>query len=336
MPPPSTMCRRLLPVMGVLALAGCTQGGLDPRGDEASRIYDVTVWLTIAGGAVALLVIVIFVVAVRSRGSAGEHRDESEQDTLLERRFVIAGGIVLPAVILIGFFGVQIWSTMEQKQEGAFTIEAVGHRFWWEATYRDLPGGTGDFTTANQFHIPVDTDVTVALTTDDVIHSFWVPQLAGKLDMTPGRVNRFTFRADAPGTYEGYCAEYCGLQHAWMKFEVVAMEQAAFGEWASQMAEPAPEPEGDTVQRGKEVFLENSCVGCHTIKGVAEEGVVGPDLTHLASRNEIGAGIVPLDTGNLTAWVVNAQAIKPGVQMPPQSLAAEDLDALIAYLMSLE
>ena len=322
-----------------LLATGCTQGGLDPHGEEASRILDVTVALVVVGTLVSVVVIGLWWFGSVRRSTADDDRDRSEglDDTRLSRRFVVGGGIVMPAIVLVAFFGVQLVTTAAQPggDDGEFVLDVTGHRYWWEVTYRGVEG-VDDFETANQIHVPTDTPITVRLFSDDVIHSFWVPQLAGKVDLVPGRENQFVLRAEDPGTYAGYCAEYCGLQHTWMKFEVVAMEPDAFASWAQQHAAPAPEPTTDLARRGRDVFLGQSCVGCHTIRGVADDGELGPDLTHLATRTEIGAGILPLDEENLHAWVTNTQAIKPGAQMPPQELSREQLDALVAYLLSLE
>lgn len=318
-------------------LAGCTQGGLEPRGSEATRIFEVFWALVIAGGIVAAIVLSAWLWGVRRSTDRDddEPRVEGDGDARLERRFVIGGGIVLPAVVLTAFFGVQIASTVAQPHDGEVVIEVIGHQFWWEVNYSELPG-VEPFATANQIHIPTETQVTMVLRSEDVIHSLWVPQLAGKLDLVPGRENHFTFSADEPGTYAGYCAEFCGLQHAWMKFTVVAMEPTAFDAWAEHLAAPAPEPDSELAAAGRAVFLGHSCVGCHTIRGVAEQGEMGPDLTHLASRTEIGAGIMDLTEDNLAAWVINPQTIKPGAKMPPQSLSDDEVDALVAYLVSLE
>lgn len=334
-----TTMRRTASVLApaMLVLGGCTQGGLDPRGGEAHRILGVFWALVVVGGIVALVVVGLWLVGSLRPGTEEpeDPRPEHVPDSALQRRFVIGGGIIVPAVILAAFLGVQVVSTTAQTQEGELTIEVTGHQYWWEITYPDVEG-VPPFETANQLHIPTGTPVKVVVRSDDVIHSLWVPQLAGKVDLVPGRESEFVMDADEPGTFPGYCAEYCGLQHTWMKFSVVAMQPNAFQDWATQQAVAAPQPRGDLAARGLDVFEGQSCVGCHTIRGVAEEGEVGPDLTHLATRSRIGAGIRPLTEDDLRAWIVNAQTIKPGAQMPPQELTREELDALVAYLLSLE
>lgn len=323
--------------MGVLALAGCSQGGLEPAGEEAGRIFTLTWTLTLVGGIVSAVVLVLLVWGAlrKPKGKAEDARAEHVEDGRLEKRLVIGGGIVLPAIILLGFFGFNLTEIKAQPQSGEFTLEVVGHQYWWEVLYRDLEG-VEPFETANQIHVPVGTEVKTVLRSADVIHSFWVPQLFGKMDNMPGHTNQFTFIAEEPGVYPGYCAEFCGLQHAWMKFEIVVMEPDDFDQWVAQQAAPAPDPQTVLEQRGQEVFMQNACVGCHAIRGVADQAELGPDLTHLASRNDLGAGVIELTEASLAAWTVNAQAIKPGVNMPPQELSEQDLDAVVAYLMSLE
>ncbi|MBY5161376.1 cytochrome c oxidase subunit II [Salsipaludibacter albus] len=332
--------RPVMAAVGTVALAvvlaGCARGGLAPRGPEAERILDVTEILVIAGGAVALLVVATWVVAVRRPGRGDDldaGRDELDPDPV-ERGLVLGGGIVLPGVVLTGLFVLGVWTMSRPPPTGDLVVEVVAHQFWWEVTYRQVPG-VEPFATANEIHVPTDTDVDFRLRSEDVIHSFFVPQLAGKVDMVPGRVTSLTLSADQPGVYEGACAEFCGMQHARMRMRIVAQEPDDFAAWADGQTRPAQAPEGPEEVRGREVFLARSCVGCHTIRGVAEEGDVGPDLTHLATRDEIAAGTLPLDESNLRAWIDNAQSIKGGARMPPQDLPDEELDALVAYLLGL-
>ncbi len=319
-----------------LTLAACSRGGLAPDGTDASRIFDVTVVLTIAAVVVSLGVVVAWIWAVRRPGRSDIGADVDAAEATAERRLVLGGGIVMPAVVMAVLLGFGLWTMDAAPQQGDLEIEVVGHQYWWEVVYRDGPGVPTTFRTANQIRVPVDTDVTMVLRSDDVIHSFFVPQLAGKVDLVPGRENTLTFAATEEGTYEGFCAEFCGVQHAWMKFEVVATTPQEFSDWADRMARPAADPVTDLQAHGQEVFAGNSCVGCHAISGVDDSARIGPDLTHLASRDEIGAGVLGLDEENLADWIRNAQAIKGGSRMPPQQLSDDDLDALVAYLLALE
>lgn len=334
------MRRRVMGLLvpSVMLLAGCTQGGLDPRGPGAQRIDDVTMTMTIVSVAVTLVVFGAWWWAVARKGSSNLSDPSADhlQDAALEQRFVIGGGIVMPGVVLVVLFVLGVWTMAMVPQDSDIDIDVVGHQFWWEVTYQQVPDADVAFETANQVVVPVGVDVTLRLRSEDVIHSFSVPQLAGKVDLVPGRETRLTFSASEPGTYEGYCAEFCGLQHAWMKFEVVALQPEDFSAWVATQAAAASEPTTAPEVAGRDVFISTSCAACHAIRGVAEAGDLGPDLTHLASRNEIGAGVMALTEANLAAWVSNAQQVKGGSQMPPQDLPPDELDAVVAYLLGLD
>ncbi|MEX1022002.1 MAG: cytochrome c oxidase subunit II, partial [Dehalococcoidia bacterium] len=225
----------------------------------------------------------------------------------------------------------------------ALRIEVHAHQWWWEVRYPDQgDGGVTAFTTANEIHIPTGEEVHIDLTSEDVIHSLWVPQLSGKMDLVPGKTNTMYLEATEDGTYQGMCAEFCGLQHARMRFLVVAHPRADFDAWAAAQAEPAGPPseadgadEGELL-RGQQVFLGAACVYCHTIEGTSASGTVGPDLTHLGSRATLAGGTIENTPANLAQWVANPPSIKPGTQMPPTSLSGDALNALLAYLESLE
>ena len=216
----------------------------------------------------------------------------------------------------------------------AVNIELVGHMWWWEARYRDAEG-TGTFTTANELTIPVGRPVIVTLTSDDVIHSLWVPNLAGKKDLIPGRPTTLHFMADRPGTYRGQCAEFCGLEHALMALLVHAVPPDRYEAWAAGQRRPAAVPTDPRAVRGGAVLAQANCARCHTIRGTPAQGGLGPDLTHLASRRTIGAGMFANDSAHLARWVGDPQAMKPGVNMPASALAPDDLHAVLAYLETL-
>jgi cytochrome c oxidase subunit II len=208
-------------------------------------------------------------------------------------------------------------------------IEVVGHDWWWEVRYPD-------FVTANEIHIPVGRAVHVELRTADVIHSFWVPSLTSKFDLVPNQKNDLWLMADRAGEYRGQCAEFCGAQHAGMAFLVVAQPEGEFDQWMAGQAAPARTPTDALATRGQQVLEGTACASCHTVRGTTADGDVGPDLTHFGSRQFIGAGVAPNDPGWLGGWIANSQTVKPGNLMPPQPLAPEDLNALIAYLETLE
>jgi cytochrome c oxidase subunit 2 len=238
---------------------------------------------------------------------------------------VIVAGMLVPALILIVLFvlntNVLGQVSAVQPGDGSLVVEVSGRQWWWEVRYPD-----GQITTANEITIPAGQPVLLRLESEDVIHSFWVPELHGKMDLIPGRVNDFWIQADEPGVYIGECAEYCGTQHAKMLFRVVAVSADDFTEWTAQMSQPAALPQARSAERGMEVFMASNCITCHAIQGTDATGELGPDLTHLASRRTIGAGLLPLTRANLAGWIANPQAVKPGVKMPAADLAAEDLN----------
>jgi cytochrome c oxidase subunit 2 len=205
---------------------------------------------------------------------------------------------------------------------------------------RYLPDGPDQpaFTTANEIRVPVGRPIAFSVTGGDVIHSFWIPSLAGKIDMIPGLVNELTFTVDRPGTYRGQCAEYCGAQHAYMAFYVVAMEPAAYAAWRADQVAPARAPETDFLRRGQQVFVLGGCGNCHAVRGLARaDGALGPDLTHVGSRVSLGAGVFPNNVGTLAGWISDVQHVKEGARMPSYGdLSGEDLRAVAAYLASLK
>jgi cytochrome c oxidase subunit II len=248
--------------------------------------------------------------------------------------WILWGGVIIPAGILIFLLGLSIYghrSLASPPGNPVLEIEVVGHRWWWEIRYV----GEG-FVEANEIHIPVGQPVTIHLTSNDVIHSFWVPQLTGKMDLNPGETNSIWIQADEPGIYRGLCAEFCGLQHANMQFLVVAESQGDFETWLDRTRQPAPAPQTAEAQLGEQVFMGSSCVYCHTIRGTNALAVVGPDLTHLASRLTLAAGIIDNNPGNLAGWILDPQHIKPGNLMPPTNMTGDELQALLAYLQILE
>lgn len=247
---------------------------------------------------------------------------------------VLIGGVVIPVVVLSVLWVLTLtgMSALSQRvRPAAMSVQVIGHQFWWEVRYPEH-----GIVTANDVHIPAGRPVEVELTTVDVIHSFWIPQLTGKTDLISGRTNRMWLQADRPGVYRGQCAEYCGLQHANMIFYVVADPPDAFQEWLDRERQPASTPSDVLAQQGQQVFLSSACVGCHSVLGTEASGDVGPDLTHFGSRISIGAGAVTNTPQNLARWIIDSQSIKPGNAMPPVPLSPEELRAVVAYLESLE
>jgi cytochrome c oxidase subunit II len=213
-------------------------------------------------------------------------------------------------------------------------IELTAHRWWWEVRYLDAdPSRT--FTTANEIHIPVGKPVLVTLKADDVIHSFWVPNLAGKKDLIPGRDATLTMQADVPGTYRGQCAEFCGVQHAKMALLVIADPPEQYEAWAAAERKPALEPATNEQERGRDIFVNGRCAMCHAIQGTSAGARKAPDLTHFASRETLAARAVPNTIGHLAGWILDPHSIKPGVNMPANPLDPDELHALLAYLEGL-
>ena len=251
--------------------------------------------------------------------------------------WVVGGGVVLPIVAIIAVFIVTLVALRAQAREGSDAraaggpvVDVVGHRWWWQVTYRNE-----GFTTANELHLPVGVPVTVNVSSADVIHSFWVPSLQRKIDAIPGRTNQIVLQADRTGVFRGECAEYCGLQHANMAFQVVAQSQTDYDAWVQQQEATPPVPTRGVAFQGMEVFLGSDCVYCHTISGTNANGTIGPDLTHVTSRLTLAGGAIPNDPGHLAGWILDPQAIKPGVLMPATSLTAAEERELLTYLETL-
>ena len=250
-------------------------------------------------------------------------------------RSVLVGGGLVPIAVLMIVMGIRIGIENQFSDPAGsdpLTIEVIGHQWWWEIHYTDQ-----NFNTANEIHIPAGQPVTVHVTTADVIHSFWVPQLHGKIDMIPGQTNTITLEADQPGIYRGQCAEFCGAQHANMAFLVIAEKPDLFQAWLSSQEKSSVQPKvGSIEQQGQQAFLGSACTYCHTIRGTNASGKIGPDLTHISSRTTIGAGSLPNTAGNLAGWIINSQSIKPDNRMPPMDLTSAQLQAMLDYFATLK
>jgi cytochrome c oxidase subunit 2 len=325
----------------VLATA-CSENApsvLEPRTD-ATRKVEALWWLTFWTSVIVFVVVTAFIVVAVRRGRkpppTGEGADPDEIDKRpvpWGGRFIVIAGLVVSGAILAGTFAVSLRALdalADPPEDADLSIEVIGHNWWWEVRY---PNGA---VTANEIHIPVGRAVEVKLTTVDVIHSFWVPQLNVKKDQVPGMDNRVWLLAERPGRYRGQCAEFCGLQHARMVFYVEADPPGEFDQWLAREGSPAREPSGGSAATGRDVFLRSSCAGCHAVRGTAAAGTFGPDLTHQASRQTIGAGLLPLNRETLADFVLNAQRTKPGSSMPPTEISPDELSAVVDYLMGLE
>ena len=320
-------------LLSATLLTGCegTQSTLAPFGDTAGSVAMLS-WVIFFGGGVILAAVLAFaayaILATPQR-----------RGWLAQRGFVVAGGIVFPIVTLsvLLIYGLTLTRPLSGTPgEAPLQIEVTGEQYWWRIAYMG-ENGEPAFETANEIHIPVGRPVELSLKTADVIHSFWVPGLSGKLDMIPGLTNSLRVRASQAAAARGQCAEYCGTQHAQMAFAVTAAPPAEYDDWLARESAPAAEPQTGQAQTGRDLFVSAGCGACHTIRGTAAVGEIGPDLTHFASRRYIGAGALPNETDNLVNWIANAGHFKPGNKMPPfAALPAEQLDAIAAYLESLK
>jgi cytochrome c oxidase subunit 2 len=358
------MVQRIGGLAGTLqAAAVAPQSALEPAGPGAADIaslWDLMFWL---GSAVTVLVVALLLFALLrrrradelppeadrppdprgehanleagGRGREGEGRPRSER---LGARWMVAGGIVFPAVVLTALFIFSLaamGSTVPRRGDTAdLTIEVTGRQWWWEVRYLDT-ATSRIVPSANEIHIPTGRRVRVLLRTDDVIHSFWVPGLQGKTDMIPGRTNVTWLEADAPGVWRGQCAEFCGIQHAKMALVVVAETPGEFERWLARERAPAAEPADSMLAAGRDAFLASGCVLCHAVRGTPARASVGPDLTHVASRRTLAAGELPNTTGNLYGWIAHPQALKPGSHMPAVEMTSDQLHAIARYLGSL-
>ena len=326
-------------VPAVLLLAGCggDQNALAPKSHQARDIASLFWWM-MAGAWIGLAVVVALLLLSWKRAGRRGVGDDTEGGKPGERTgwyVVIGGGVVVPIVLLVALFAVSNLFVIRTTQAPAagstrLTVLVIGHQWWWEIRY---PGS--DAVTANEIHIPVRTPVRLEVRTDDVIHSFWVPQLNRKIDTLPGETNAIELYADAAGRYRGECAEFCGLQHAHMGLYVFAEPRARFERWLAGQAKPAAEPSGSLAALGRDAFMNGTCSSCHAIRGTSANGNAGPDLTHLADRTTIAALRLPNTPERLRDWIGDPQRYKPGNEMPSVHVPPDELRALVAYLRGL-
>jgi cytochrome c oxidase subunit 2 len=271
-----------------------------------------------------------------SRDTPPDLRSLSNDEAAPRRSVRIATGVSI--ALLLGLLVASIATDRALAQlnvRDALHIELTGHQWWWSMHYQDADVSR-EFDTANELHLPAGRPVIVTLGSADVIHSLWVPSLAGKKDLIPGRTTTLALRADKPGLYRGQCAEFCGYQHAWMALPVIVDEPAQYEAWAARQRENASTPSGALAQRGEALVTGSDCVMCHSIRGTGSGARQAPDLTHLASRSTIAAGALPNDAAHLAAWITDPSVHKPGANMPGHSFSSEELQAIVAYLGSLK
>ncbi|NOJ42183.1 cytochrome c oxidase subunit II [Bradyrhizobium sp. WSM 1791] len=320
-------------------LAGCTgwQSAFDAQGASAISIKQLMVLMVVICSVVWALVIAVLIRALW-RGREQVERSIGP-DPVIERRTarVVVAAVTATVIVLAVFTVVSFFTTRALTLAGHddLTIKVRGQQWWWGLEYL---GPTPDerFETANEIHIPVGRNVRLQLEGIDVIHSLWVPGLAGKQDLIPGRRNELTLRAERPGAYRGQCSEFCGLQHAHMALLVIAEQQETFDQWMRSQRERATDPSDAEIAAGQQVFLSRPCAACHAIRGTSATGTNGPDLTHVGGRRYIAAGLLETTRGSLAAWISDPQTLKPGNNMPMVALSADELRSVSAYLASLK
>jgi cytochrome c oxidase subunit 2 len=325
----------------VASVAGAApfQTSLAPAGAQAAHILDL--WWLVLAVCVAVYVALMAAFAYALWRAPRVPLDEAPALVTSGEhgaRIAVIAAVGVSAVLLCTLIGASFLTDRALAHAGgddALKIQLTAHQWWWEARYDD-PEPARIFSTANELTIPVGRPVEITLASDDVIHSFWVPNLHGKKDLIPGRTDTLTLRAERAGVYRGQCAEFCGVQHARMALLLTAVEPQAYERWAQQQRMPAIDPTEPGKARGKAVFLNRTCVMCHAILGTSAGARTGPDLTHLASRRTLAAGTLPNERSQLRAWILDPQRLKPGSNMPANPLRGDELEALLDYLETLQ
>jgi cytochrome c oxidase subunit 2 len=317
--------------IAAIALAGCSRQSI--LADHSKATHDIgLLWWWMLGASVVVFfgaVALLFTAYLRRRVPGLPIFGEREG---IAQAMVLTFGIGVPLlalVVLFAFADVYLVNATAAPpaRKTAMTIDVIGHQWWWEVRYDH-----GRAITANEIHIPVHTRVNVVATTADVIHSFWVPALNGKIDMIPGRQNHELLDASQPGIYRGQCSQYCGFQHAHMAFLVIAQPMGAFRRWLANQGGTAVHPVGPAARRGEKQFMSDQCASCHLIAGTQARGFIGPALTHLATRRTLAGNTIPNTPTWLARWIHDPQAIKPGDRMPDLGLSRSQVNDIVAYL----
>lgn len=336
--------RRLLAISPLfLLLFGCqrAQTSLWSHGPAAHRIAELQWGMIVLFCVVTIIMwVIIGWAAYTRRGTLAEHAPIDEGGG---QGWITIGGLIIPFIILFILFvlGLRLLASFpiheaSEQHNLKPNIVVIGHQWWWEIRYL---GERPDqiFTTANEIHIPTNTPITVKLVSRDVIHSFWIPALHGKVDTIPGHTNWVRIEANHPGTYQGQCAEYCGAQHAHMRLMLVAQPPAQYQTWLQDQLAPGKIPTTQEAIEGEKVFLNGPCSLCHTVRGTIAGGTVGPDLTHFGSRKMLGSDSFPNNNAYLEAWITHAQSFKPEAQMPDLTqFSGAQLRDLVAYIRQLQ
>ncbi|MDF3021758.1 MAG: cytochrome c oxidase, subunit [Steroidobacteraceae bacterium] len=318
-------------------------------GSSASLIHELSLTMYVGCTVIFLLVMALLLYAVFSRPRP-----------VRARLWLAVGGLAFPVTVLVALLGysVAVGNTLNNFQgqgvlrflldcvsdasralglsttdAAAIRVEVKARQWWWEVRYRI---GAEEFELANELRLPAGRAVELELVTEDVIHSFWVPSLAGKVDMIPGHRNRLVLKADEPGVHGGVCAEYCGGQHALMGLVVVVETEDGFQRWRERQARDAAAPGDDFLAQGRSAFMRGGCGDCHAVRGTEARGDLGPDLTHVGSRHSLAAGVLTNHVGTMAGWIAGGQALKPGNAMPDaRDYDGQELRAVAAWLESL-
>lgn len=324
------------PAVATLALCSASQGcagpqsALAPSGPKSEAIAALFWTMTVAGSVifVAFVGLALYAVYFRKR----------QHSLTFARRLIVIGSVLIPTVLLaiLLIYGLRVLPAhLAAAPAGSLRVHVWGHQWWWRIRYEPAQGEP--FETANEVRLPVNQPVQFVLESPDVIHSFWIPNLAGKVDMIPGRTTQLALTATRAGDYRGQCAEYCGTSHAWMAFPVVVQDARTFAGWLAAQAEPAARARDAQAVDGARAFVENGCGACHTVRGTSALGAIGPDLTHVGSRGSIGAGLFARDVAAFERWLRSTTTVKPGVHMPAFGMLPDStLRALATYLESLK
>lgn len=345
---PARILRLALVLLSTFALAGCAESPsmLAPASPNATIVYNLTV--LVFGIAVIVFVVVeaiLLISVIRfSRRTGPDEPEQIEGNTKFEIAWTAAPAIVLLVVFFVSLQALfpladrpavarntgNVASAPSLVAGDPLRVRAVGHQWWWEFQYPDHK-----VVTANELHVPLGTLVSVDVESVDVIHSFWIPQMGGKIDVIPGRVNHTWFQPEQVGTFQGQCAEFCGVQHANMRFAVVVEPKEEFQAWLENQQGPAVAAT-DATAKGEQVFMTGACIGCHTVDGTKAQGKIGPNLSHFASRSVFAGATAETNAENLRRWLADPQKMKPGNLMKIAPLSSEQIDALVDYLLSLE
>ena len=326
----------------LFASCGGPQSVVDAAGIQAERLENLWwlfFWVCAAVYVIVMAVLLIAFFRKRRAGSDAAPEVGSADPSENRAAYTVKGAVAITVVVLfilmfVSFRTGSAINTLSQSPD-QLSIKITGNQWWWNVEYKDaIP--SNDITTANELHLPVGRPVKVELQSNDVIHSIWLPNMHGKRDLIPNYPTVFYFRPDKIGTYWGQCAEFCGYQHAKMRFIVVVETPEEFDSWMKAQQQASVTPTDPTQQHGQQIFLTSSCTQCHTIQGTNAAGRVGPNLTHVASRQYIAAGSLQNTRDHLRSWITDPQAIKPGIKMPANTYSEEDLDALVSYIESLK